>query len=61
VRELDEGMNEIEKWVETADEAKLKESAQTVTLIGTHNAYYIGQIVYVRREKGSWAPNMGVK
>jgi hypothetical protein len=47
--------------VETADEAKLKESAQTVTLIGTHNAYYIGQIVYVGREKGSWAPDMGVK
>jgi hypothetical protein len=39
VRELDEGMNEIGKWVETADEAKLKESAQTVTLICTHNAY----------------------
>jgi len=31
LHQLDEGMNEIEKWVETADEAKLKESAQTVT------------------------------
>jgi hypothetical protein len=59
VRELGEGMNEIEKWVETADEAKLKESAQTVNLICTHNAYYIGQIIYLRCEKGSWAPNMG--
>jgi hypothetical protein len=28
-----------------ADEAKLKESAQTVTLICTHNAYHIGQII----------------
>jgi len=61
VHQLDEGMNEIEKWVETADEAKLKESAQTVTLICTHNAYHIGQIIYVRREQGSWDPNMGVK
>ncbi len=61
VRQIDEVMNEIEKWVETADEAKLKESAQTVTLICTHNAYHIGQIIYVRREQGSWDPNMGVK
>ncbi len=61
VRQLDEGVNEIEKWVATADEAKLKESAQTVTLICTHNAYHIGQIIYVRREQGTWDPNMGVK
>lgn len=61
VRQLDEVMNEIENWVQTADEAKLKESAQTVTLICAHNAYHIGQIIYVRREQSSWDPNMGVK
>jgi hypothetical protein len=61
VRQFDEVMNDIEKWVETADEAKLKESAQTITTICTHNAYHIGQIIYVRREQGSWDPNMGVK
>jgi uncharacterized damage-inducible protein DinB len=61
VRQFDEVMTDIEKWVETAEEARLKESAQTLTLICTHNAYHIGQIIYVRREQGSWDPNMGVK
>jgi molecular chaperone DnaK (HSP70) len=60
VREFDEVMNDIEKWVQTADEAELKESAQTITTICTHNAYHIGQIIY-GREQGSWDPNMGVK
>jgi hypothetical protein len=29
--------------------------------IGTHNAYHIGQIVYVRKEQGTWDPEKGVK
>jgi len=61
VRQFDEVMNDIEKWVQTADEAKLKDSAQTIVTICTHNAYHIGQIIYVRREQGSWDPNTGVK
>lgn len=61
VQQLDDVMKELEKWVETADEAKLKESAQTFTHISTHNAYHVGQIIYVRREQGSWDPKNGVK
>ena len=61
VQQLDEVMNELEKWVETADEAKLKESAQMFTHISTHNAYHIGQIIYVRKEQGSWDPKNGVR
>jgi len=61
VQQLDDVMKEMEKWVETADEAKLKESAQTFTHISTHNAYHVGQIIYVRREQGSWDPKNGVK
>jgi len=61
VRQFDEVMTEIEKWVEKADEAKLKESQQTIVTICTHNAYHIGQIIYVRREQGSWNPENGVK
>jgi uncharacterized damage-inducible protein DinB len=61
VQQLDEVMNELEKWVETADEAKLKESAQVLTHISTHNAYHIGQIIYVRKEQGSWDPKNGVR
>ena len=61
VRQLDSVMNELEKWVETADEAKLKENAQVFTHISTHNAYHIGQIIYVRKEQGSWDPRNGVR
>lgn len=60
VRELDQVMTELEKWVETADEAKLKEAAPTLTHISTHNAYHIGEIIYVRKEQGSWDPKNGV-
>ena len=61
VQQLDGVMNDLEKWVETADEAKLKESAQVFTHISTHNAYHIGQIIYVRKEQGSWDPKNGVR
>ena len=61
VLQLDEVMNELEKWVESADEAKLKESAQVFTHISTHNAYHIGQMIYVRKEQGSWDPQNGVR
>lgn len=61
VQRLDEVMNELEKWLETADEAKLKEAAQVFTHISTHNAYHIGQIIYVRKEQGSWDPKNGVR
>lgn len=60
VQALDQVLTDLEKWVETADEAKLKEAAQTLTHISTHNAYHIGQIIYVRREQGSWDPKNGV-
>jgi len=60
VQQLDQVLTELEKWVETADEAKLKNVAQTFTHISTHNAYHIGQIIYVRKEQGSWDPKNGV-
>ena len=60
VQQLDQVMNDLEKWVETADEAKLKENAQMFTHISTHNAYHIGEIIYVRKEQGSWDPKNGV-
>jgi uncharacterized damage-inducible protein DinB len=60
VQQLDAVLTDLEKWVETADEAKLKESAATFTHISTHNAYHIGQIIFVRKEQGSWDPKNGV-
>jgi len=61
VQQLDQVCTDLEKWVDAADEAKLKESAQTLMHISTHNAYHIGQIIYVRKEQGSWDPKNGVK
>lgn len=61
VQQLDVVMNELEKWVENADEAKLRESAQVFTHISTHNAYHIGQIIFVRKEQGTWDPKNGVQ
>lgn len=61
VRQLDEVMKDLENWVETADEAKLAENVQVFTHISTHNAYHIGQIIYVRKEQGSWDPKNGVR
>src|SRR5258706_8048326 len=60
VRKLGERMNQLEKWDEKSDEAKLKESAQAFTHISTHNAYHISQIIYVRREQSSLDAKNGV-
>ena len=61
VKQLDEVMTEWEKAVEAADDAKLQKAASTIAHVGAHNAYHIGQIVYVRREQGAWDPEKGVK
>jgi uncharacterized damage-inducible protein DinB len=61
VKQLDEILTAWEKAVETADEAKLKSWYSDIAHIGTHNAYHIGQIIYVRKEQGSWNPEKGVK
>ena len=61
VQQLDQVMKDIEKFVETADDQKLQASASTIAHIGTHNAYHVGQIVYIRKLQGSWDPEKGVK
>jgi DinB superfamily len=61
VKQLDQVMTDLEKLVETADEAKLAKWAPTIGNISTHNAYHVGQIVYVRKLQGSWNPEKGVK
>jgi uncharacterized damage-inducible protein DinB len=61
VKQLDEVMTDWEKAVEAADDAKLKDSYSEIAHIGAHNAYHIGQIVFVRKEQGSWNPEKGVK
>jgi uncharacterized damage-inducible protein DinB len=61
VKQLDQVMTELEKIVESADDQKLQAWASEIAHIGTHNAYHVGQIVFVRKLQGSWNPEKGVK
>jgi len=61
VKQFDQGMTDWENAVAAADDAKLQRWAPTIARVGTHNAYHIGQIVFVRKEQGSWNPDKGVK
>lgn len=61
VKQLDQVMAELEKFVENADDATLQKWAPEVARLGTHNAYHIGQIVFVRKLQGSWNAETGVK
>ncbi len=61
VKQLDQVMTDLEKFVETADEKTLQAHASDIAHIGTHNAYHVGQIIFVRKLQGSWNPENGVK
>jgi len=61
VKQLDHVMTDLEKIIETADEQKLASWGSTIAKICSHNAYHVGQIVYVRKLQGSWNPEKGVK
>ncbi len=61
VARLDHVMSGLEQWVQSASSADLAKGANTVAHVGTHNAYHIGEIVYVRKLQGSWNPEKGVK
>jgi uncharacterized damage-inducible protein DinB len=61
VRELDEVMKAWEDAVQAADDKKLAAAASTIAHVGAHNAYHIGQMVYIRKLQGSWDPSKGVK
>jgi|SRR5690348_778755 hypothetical protein len=61
VKKLDDVLTEWENVIEAADDAKLASWYSTIAHIGTHNAYHIGQIIYIRKMKGWWDDNKGVK
>jgi uncharacterized damage-inducible protein DinB len=61
VQQLDRVLTDWEKAVEAADEKKLESWYSIIAHIGTHNAYHIGQIIYIRKLQGSWDPEKGVK
>ena len=61
VKELDKVLSAWEKAIEQADDAKLAKWASNIARISTHNAYHTGQIIYIRKMKGNWDAEKGVK
>lgn len=61
VQKLNQVMSDWEKAVETADDSKLAANASLIEHVADHNAYHIGQILYVRKLEGAWDPSKGVK
>lgn len=61
VKQLDQVMTDLEKFVESASDAQLAKFGSEIAHVGTHNAYHTGQIIYIRRLQGIWDPNKGVK
>jgi uncharacterized damage-inducible protein DinB len=61
VRQLDAVLTEMEKWIESADQASFLKQADNVAHVSVHNAYHTGQILYIRKQQGSWDPEKGVK
>jgi len=61
VARYDRDMTALEQWVQSASDADLAAHASGIAHIGAHNAYHLGEIVYVRKLQGSWNPDKGVK
>jgi uncharacterized damage-inducible protein DinB len=61
VKELDDVLTGLEKVVATMDDKKLNAWASEIAHIGTHNAYHTGQIIFIRKQKGWWDAEKGVK
>jgi len=61
VKKLDQLLSDWEKAVETCDDQKLASKASLIAHVATHNAYHVGQILYVRKLQGAWDPSKGVK
>jgi uncharacterized damage-inducible protein DinB len=61
VKQLDSILTEWETAIEKADDVKLQSWYTTIAHISTHNAYHTGQILYIRKQQGSWDADKGVK
>jgi uncharacterized damage-inducible protein DinB len=61
VKNLNQVLADWEKAVAAANDQKLAENASLIAHVGAHNAYHVGQIIYVRKLHGIWDPNKGVK
>jgi uncharacterized damage-inducible protein DinB len=61
VKKLNQVLADWEKAVNDASDEKLAANASLIAHVGAHNAYHVGQILYVRKLHGVWNPDKGVK
>jgi len=61
VKKLNQVLSDWETAVQNADDQKLADNASLIAHVATHNAYHLGQILYVRKLEGAWDPSKGVK
>lgn len=61
VAKLNAVLADWEREVAAADDAKLDKWASTISHIAGHDAYHVGQILYVRKLQGTWDAGKGVK
>jgi len=61
VKRVDSVLTAWEVAIQAAPESKLQKWYSTIAHIGTHNAYHTGQIIYIRKMRGNWNPDKGVK
>ena len=61
VKKLNQVLTDWDTAVAAADDATLAKKASMIAHVGAHNAYHIGQILYVRKLQGVWDPAKGVK
>ena len=61
VKKLNQVLTDWDTAVAAADDATLAKNASMIAHVGAHNAYHIGQILYVRKLQCVWDPAKGVK
>ena len=61
-QKLDAVLADMEKWIESAGTRRACASRpDNIAHVSAHNAYHTGQILYIRKQQGSWDPEKGVK
>ncbi|UOQ86713.1 DinB family protein [Gracilibacillus salinarum] len=59
VEELFQTMERWQSAIEQSDEKYIEKNAESLTYINLHNAYHIGQIVFIRKSLGRWNESQG--
>ncbi|MDL4842424.1 DinB family protein [Aquibacillus rhizosphaerae] len=60
VEELLNTMGEWENEIGSCDEKYIEKFIESLTYINLHNAYHIGQIIYIRKSLGLWDKSQGI-